>query len=230
MRCLAEAGAIIKDSIAENMRKFLWIVLLFISANVFAQKNTFTVTQYAVKGYLVKNNGDTVYSNIKKVGLDKIKLTDNSILNADSIKSFLFENINWISCSVAIDNDKGKVTKHVNIFFPQIIFGTMGIDLGHFGKAIDTNYSIICSTDRYSTLYEIKGISIEPTIYIRNDELGTTKMHYAKENPSEANQKIIEVLKKYTINKPQIARQLDSNFLANYKNVKKYLEEYIRTE
>lgn len=223
------------------MKKLLLIICLFISANAFAQDTN---------EFFVKNNGDTVYCDIKKIDLDKIKLNSNDILSVDSIKAFLFDNTKWTSYSIEQHNDKKKDTEYKSIFLPQPRYKTDGFKLGNWGKALGTkhDYTISCRTDGKTILYEIDGdfnsgsfsspasfmfgggTSTESTIYIKNDELGVAKMHYVKKRSSEDNQKIIEILKKYTADKPQIAKQLENNFSAKYKNVKEYLEAYIQSK
>lgn len=222
------------------MRRILWIVLLFISANTFAQdKNEF----------FVKNNGDTVYCDIKKVDLERIKVdkTNGGKKNWDAkeLRSFFFENTKWESYLFLAKREKmlfdsKKMRDRVDsiyIFLPDSKKSAY-YDLSERGDPFSgyTNGYVSVTTDGKTTFYETKmngwganSSSSSFAIFIKNDDLGISGIpiiSFSKRTPG-TKEETIEILKKYTEDKPELASQFNESWKANLKNIKGFIAQYL---
>lgn len=242
MRCLEGEGVLIK-SFNDSMRGFLFIVLVSISANLFAQQ----------KGeYFVKNDGDTVYCGIKKIDIDKIKLSSTilgkNVWPVDSLKCFRYNSILWNTYSYPIEKENGGAPAMDKIFLPQL-YTNINLRLGNWGPALGAKSfsQVYLTSDGKSVLYDVittensaPEILIKSRLFLKKmGDSGLIRIPFlpkpgflTSKTKKEEVKKMFPVIKAYlaeiTKDKPRFNKPvINENLFPDYDRVKSYIISYL---
>ncbi|MGE9312336.1 hypothetical protein ACLOAU_11840 [Niabella sp. CJ426] len=207
------------------------------------------------QNYIVKCNNDTVYCEIKKIDLDRIKVKcgqdSREIWDAKEIKLFVYDGVTWTTNSFR-DGNKWSSTfsKTVYVFLPQDKRNGY-YKMGVWGNPL-TGYSrsfISVTTDGRTTFYSTTenktgsagfaygaggytalgvgtGASNIYSMFLKNDDLGITGIPFgAKRSEETAETKRLLLL--YTSDRPEVSKELDSrSFKAKPNKIEEYMSKY----